>query len=1270
MGQGEQQTLYPFLGQGSSIPQATAPTPSNVQAIPQPNNVPETIQKPAEPARRGRPPKKRRNTKSTPGSLNGSEDSKDGGYGAEVIPEPTGIQAQMTSLDEDINPSRKRRRVSAGDLDWKQQSLAKNEVGISLNMSASSSPQQQSQEPSNGGSHSAPPEKYRSKDRLCKLLPKPTQDLSGIEPFSTPHPVPEEGTLLDTYQPPSGEHINGIPQPILLTPDSIKPVHSDAELLKPENSEPTLQKKTLKLNPNGKLLSSPGSKKTRSQSPRRSGRRKTANKKVPLIIKYPVDGVGRAHFGKLIDDICNGRTRHPPPKAPPPPAEPPKVLKPTHPFFLGKAANSSPESPQPTQSTIGPEEKPSPNSTQLTKKSTPAVNIIQPKKIGTKPPSSSFGAGFSVKPKVSKGSGLIEPLWPPRDFSHISVSQGTLGQSRGSDAKLLGTREKKGKTPISMIPDSESILHPLSQIARDAAQEISTQAFPVKNDTLRRPERYVADGKTLQRLVADELSFNYGRQTSQENGHENRALLPERGCHPAVSRLALSIPSSWTAFDKGEFDILPWTHKYAPATAEDVLQPGPEVLVLRDWLRHLMVSTVDTGSNSKEGIKPKQGKAGRKTKRNKRRKTDELDGFIVSSENEASNAEELTDPEDDELSGGVTFMSKRSYQPNNMTPDVSKARGKMWNAVLISGPSGCGKTASVFAAAKELDFEVFELNPGSRRSAKDILERVGDMTRNHLVHKLDDSEQVANSPGSNPEATPAEPDSGKQTSMNSFFVQKPTEKKPISKGAKSKKTEPEEPKRHRTQKQSLILLEEVDVLFEEDKQFWSGVISLIDQSKRPIIMTCRDEGLLPLHDLSFHRILRYSPPPPSLSVDYMLLLAASEGHLLQRKAVSDLYTALNQDLRASITELNFWCQMALGSEKSGIDWMIGNFRRPMNLDDRPRVISKNTYLSGMGWYGRDMACYPGNQAARDITMLSQCVEQWPLEVMDWQGPKPVSRTDVERDDSDIEAQRRGNRLAALQCDSEFTDMQSMLDLLCRAESKEVTNDTLDTSSPPMSDKQRLGYIEGYHLLEADHQVDFSRLSADISSTLTVLMRDSFLGDSTNGEASVMEGILKYRTNERPEKMALSQLHLAFEPVMENIDTFYSPGRQAPSFENGIPAISEDLAPYIRSIIAFDLRLERRRMELSGLLSQGHGKRMRTTRASRAALEGGSKQSTRRERWFPRRLNTARVLGTGGKGWQDLLHFYHERAEAAMDAMDEAKEGTSDGSSDTPDEAGV
>lgn len=126
----------------------------------------------------------------------------------------------------------------------------------------------------------------------------------------------------------------------------------------------------------------------------------------------------------------------------------------------------------------------------------------------------------------------------------------------------------------------------------------------------------------------------------------------------------------------------------------------------------------------------------------------------------------------------------------------------------------------------------------------------------------------------------------------------------------------------------------------------------------------------------------------------------------------------------------------------------------------------------------------------------------------------------------------------------------------------------------------------------------------------------------------------------PEKTDLRSNYAAvFEPIARsNKPALGIPkGLQLSTFDGPLSIITEDLAPYVRSIVSYDLRLEEQRRLLSSLLSQPgkNGKRQRTTRASRAALEGGSKAHTRRERWFPNNTNFDSVLQSGGKGWQDI-----------------------------------
>ena len=125
----------------------------------------------------------------------------------------------------------------------------------------------------------------------------------------------------------------------------------------------------------------------------------------------------------------------------------------------------------------------------------------------------------------------------------------------------------------------------------------------------------------------------------------------------------------------------------------------------------------------------------------------------------------------------------------------------------------------------------------------------------------------------------------------------------------------------------------------------------------------------------------------------------------------------------------------------------------------------------------------------------------------------------------------------------------------------------------------------------------------------------------------------------------------FEPIARSNKPLLgiSKGPQISTFDGSLSTITEDLAPYVRSIVSYDLRLEEHRRLLSSVLSQSgkNGKRQRTTRASRAALEGGSKAHTRRERWFPINTNFDSVLQSGGERWQDI---------ALKQAMAESYEG--------------
>ncbi len=233
--------------------------------------------------------------------------------------------------------------------------------------------------------------------------------------------------------------------------------------------------------------------------------------------------------------------------------------------------------------------------------------------------------------------------------------------------------------------------------------------------------------------------------------------------------------------------------------------------------------------------------------------------FIVDDDEEDAPGEYYDDPVDDVPFGKFGRIeraltddesdlksSKGTSTPAVPAPAAQQHRGerhashyapldKLSNCMILAGPNGSGKTASVYACAAQLGYEVFELYPGmGRRSGRDLLAAVGDLGRNHMVS------------------------SGGVGGGATLKHRLPTSSSTV--------------------RQSLILIEEADILFDEDKGFWSAVIELVAESKRPVVIVCNDLELVPSHDLPVQQVLSYRLPGLSgESVGWLQTVAAEMG---------------------------------------------------------------------------------------------------------------------------------------------------------------------------------------------------------------------------------------------------------------------------------------------------------------------------------------------------------------------------------------------------------
>jgi DNA polymerase III delta prime subunit len=851
------------------------------------------------------------------------------------------------------------------------------------------------------------------------------------------------------------------------------------------------------------------------------------------------------------------------------------------------------------------------------------------------------------------------PAWPWKGMVHIRGD--TEPMMNQSDHSALPVSSRKSKGNAVGMDSQESVLWQMTTRLRipdvlAVLRDTNTDDFLPPPTELRLPGKHFESGRKLQQRISSQITSR-GRVSSPLYG---------------------SIQSSLSTFDRSDCETQAWTQKYAPGCAADVLQLGGEPSLLRDWLKALKVQAVDTGaSETLSSTASKKGTKGGKPK-TKRKK---LEGFVVSSDEEADEMDELSDSDTDWTANIGHGATKRTViRAGDAAAMASKSSARLTNAIVISGPHGCGKTAAVYAAAKELDFEVFEINAGSRRSGKDILEKIGDMTTNHLVQHHQEAKTAAS------DVIPAEDVakdiiSGKQATMGSFFKAKapaqPTTtklRKPVVVRDQPTAVKKALPK---SQKQSLILLEEIDILYEEDKQFWATVVGLITQSKRPFIMTCNNEHLVPFQTLRLHGIFRFSPPPKEDAVDRLLLIAANEGHALQRAAVETLYDCRDHDFRAALMDLNYWCQIGIGDRRGGFDWFYLRWPRGVDVDEDGhvvRVVSENTYPNGMGILCRELLEPDLTDRDYEEKLL---LHAWDTSNIDLDGCFNSVEVSDHAEPIQTHAQDcKEGRLAALEKYDRFADAMSAADLTSCSSFATGTEECIDPTLPSLPGKVRDDFILGLEFLDAPVAASFNRTSLRISTTLRTRGRHLFQHQAPRAghRTDTMEEQYINRARHGASNSNICRLDFAhaFDPIAAPEGSLPAAHLDPSVFDRNLAPIVLDVAPYVRSIVAYEARLARQRLKLSNLVSEGGRgpKRMRTTRAALSALEGGARSATRKERWFKADLNSMLVAKTAGTGWEEAVvremeerdepvADVEERSELVAEMQEEMSEGDSD-----------
>lgn len=348
-----------------------------------------------------------------------------------------------------------------------------------------------------------------------------------------------------------------------------------------------------------------------------------------------------------------------------------------------------------------------------------------------------------------------------------------------------------------------------------------------------------------------------------------------------------------------------WTSKYRPTRAMDVLGNELNSEYTKQWLQALELVLDNAPSTTTQSVvrnsQPKSASQGakrarvvrtvekplpKKKKRKMRHGYD--DDWVVDEEDEDQDdaGVQSEDPEDeDTFLESLAVASSRSSSPVkrfSVPPPSLKAKAlvpdvfprydfstRLTNALLIAGPSGCGKTAAVYACAEELGWSVFEVYPGmGKRGAAQISAMLDGVGKNHTLAaqrsgevKFTASDVLFAGKGSKIHGRP----SLNGNSLDRIFFPGASKNKgPFDREVIDLELDGpvEDQGTHDSSRrttsgigtntldalpqvnQSIILIEEVDLLFQGESGFWQAVIDVIKESRRPVIMTCTGKPFL------------------------------------------------------------------------------------------------------------------------------------------------------------------------------------------------------------------------------------------------------------------------------------------------------------------------------------------------------------------------------------------------------------------------------------------
>ncbi|XP_077250105.1 P-loop containing nucleoside triphosphate hydrolases superfamily protein isoform X2 [Tasmannia lanceolata] len=296
--------------------------------------------------------------------------------------------------------------------------------------------------------------------------------------------------------------------------------------------------------------------------------------------------------------------------------------------------------------------------------------------------------------------------------------------------------------------------------------------------------------------------------------------------------------------------------------------------------------------------------------------------------------ERASQPYKNSAIGGKSVIQDKDYSIYDDDSDTENMDegSSLKNVLLITGPVGSGKSAAIYACAKEQGFQVIEVSASDWRNGAHVKQKFGEAMESHGFNKWSLEDPVGSWKKCTQESPTAQDFDNEAIRLSSITCNQ----EPSNTKEQFGTTVENETICSRGANKTLVLFEDVDTIFDEDRGFIGSILQIAETAKRPIILTSnsKDPALPQLLD---RLAVDFTLPSPEELLSNVYMVCGAEKANISPELIARFIGCCEGDIRKTIMFLQFWCQ-----GKRGQGWKMQHLYSPLqfDLDAGHRIIPK------------------------------------------------------------------------------------------------------------------------------------------------------------------------------------------------------------------------------------------------------------------------------------------------------------------------------------------